>query len=202
MRYHTDDSIQIKYYDKPEKFLDKMAFSLTGDVGCEHGGGVSCFSNYRKGPKQSFIGFMFYNRFWFNNDHYGLTLGGGKINNPGRYLVLLPPINGATAISGTPYFTENPGDPYKAWDASATWDYMPNQYITFRCGVRLSRRQRSLFLWPGGITPPAGIRCPIPAHGHLRVNAPGSVVAVADLALVPGSSEERDPHRPGLLVKF
>jgi len=36
-----------------------------------------------------------YNRFWFDNDRYGLTLGGGKINNPGRYLVLLPPINGA-----------------------------------------------------------------------------------------------------------
>ena len=42
------------------------------------------------------------------------------------------PTNGATAISGTPYFTENPGDPYKAWDASATFDYMPSQYITFR----------------------------------------------------------------------
>ena len=47
-----------------------------------------------------------------------LTLGGGQINNPGRYLVLLPPINGATAITGTPYFTENPRDPFKAWDAS------------------------------------------------------------------------------------
>ena len=75
---------------------------------------------------------MVYNRFWFAQDRYGLTLGGGQINNPGRYLVLLPPINGATAASGTPYFTENPGDPYKAWDASATFDYMPSQYITFR----------------------------------------------------------------------
>ena len=49
--------------------------------------------------------------------------GGGQINNPGRSLVLLPPINGATAASGTPYFTENPEDPFKAWDASATFDY-------------------------------------------------------------------------------
>jgi len=24
------------------------------------------------------------------------------------------------------------GDPFKAWDASATFDYMPSQYITFR----------------------------------------------------------------------
>src|SRR5260370_22660675 len=75
---------------------------------------------------------MGYNRFWFKNDKFGLTLGGGAINNPGRYLALLPPINGATAITGTPYFTESPGDQYKAWDASATFHYMPKQFITWR----------------------------------------------------------------------
>ena len=32
------------------------------------------------------------------------------MSNPGRYLVLMPPINGATVFSGTPYFTENAGD--------------------------------------------------------------------------------------------
>ena len=38
-RIHTDDSIEVKYYDQPQKFLDKMAFSFTGDLGCEYGGG-------------------------------------------------------------------------------------------------------------------------------------------------------------------
>jgi len=156
IRYHSDDSIEVKYYDHPEKFADKMAFSLTGDIGCEHGGGVSCYTNSKKGPKQDFLGFMFYDRTWFHNDKFGLTLGGGRINNPGRYLVLLPPINGATAASGTPYFTENPGDPYKAWDASATFDYMPSQYITFRW--EFDHRAASVPYWtgPGGITPPGG----------------------------------------------
>ena len=87
VRYHTDDSIEVKYYDRPGEFVDKMAFSLTGDLGCEHGGGVSCAGNSAKGPKQSFLGFMLYDRTWFHNDKFGLTLGGGKINNPGRYLV-------------------------------------------------------------------------------------------------------------------
>ena len=41
-RLHTDNSIQVKYYDRPDRFLSKMAFSLTGDAGCETGGGVSC----------------------------------------------------------------------------------------------------------------------------------------------------------------
>jgi hypothetical protein len=156
VRYHTDDSIQIKYYDKPENFLDKMAFSLTGDMGCEHGGGVSCAGNSAKGPKQSFLGYMLYNRFWFDNDRYGLTIGGGQINNPGRYLVLLPPINGATATSGTPYFTENPGDPYKAWDVSGTFDWMPSQYITFRWEYNHRAANVPYFSGSGGVTPPGG----------------------------------------------
>jgi len=156
VRYHTDDSIQIKYYDNPERFLDKDAFSLTGDMGCEHGGGVSCAGNSAKGPKQSFLGYMLYNRLWFDNDRYGLTIGGGQINNPGRYLVLLPPINGATAASGTPYFTENPGDPYKAWDISGTFDWMPSQYITFRWEYNHRAANVPYFSGSGGVTPPGG----------------------------------------------
>jgi hypothetical protein len=156
VRYHTDDSIQYKYYDDPTRLLDKAAFSLTGDAGCEHGGGVSCAGNSKKGPKQSFLGFMLYNRLWFDKDRYGVTVGGGRINNPGRYLVLLPPINGATATSGTPYFTENPGDQFKAWDASATFDYMPSQYITWRLEYNHRAANVPYFSGPGGVTPPGG----------------------------------------------
>jgi hypothetical protein len=104
-----------KYYDKPERFLDKAAFTFTGDLGCESGGGVSCTGKGGK-PKQAFLGYMFYNRLWFKKDLYGMTIGGGQLNNPGRYLVLLPPINGATASPGTPYYTENPGQPYHGYD--------------------------------------------------------------------------------------
>jgi hypothetical protein len=161
IRYHSDNSLLVKYYDRPEKFLDKMAFSLTGDIGCEHGGGTSCHGNTAAGPKQSFLGFMVYDRLWFHKDVYGLTLGGGKINNPGRYLVLLPPINGATAASGTPYFTQNPGDPFKAWDASVTFDYMPRQYITFRWEFDHRAANVPYFSGRGGITPPGGNTGPL-----------------------------------------
>jgi hypothetical protein len=139
------------------KTLERLGFSLTGDLGCEYGG-VSCYTNSAKGPTQSFLGFMFYNWLWFDNDRYGLTIGGGKINNPGRYLVLLPPINGATAASGTPYFTENPGDPYKAWDVSGTFDWMPRQAITFRCEYNYRAANVPYFGWAGGVTPPGGNR--------------------------------------------
>lgn len=155
-RWHTDNSIEVKYYDDPQHTLDKAAFSFTFDAGCESGGGVSCFGNTAAGPKQSFLGAMFYNRLWFDHDRFGVTLGGGAINNPGRYLVLIPPINGATAATGTPYFTENPGDPYKAWDASTTFDYMPSQYITFRWEYNHRAANVPYFSGSGGITPAGG----------------------------------------------
>jgi hypothetical protein len=176
VRYHTDDSIEVKYYDNKEKFMDKAAFSLTGDMGCEHGGGVSCAGNSAKGPKQSFLGYMLYNRLWFDNDKFGLTVGGGQINNPGRYLVLLPPINGATASSGTPYFTENPGDPYKAWDISGTFDWMPSQYITFRWEYNHRAANVPYFSGPGGVTPPGG-----------NTGAPGSLVCLNSFTTCDGS---------------
>ena len=148
-RFHTDDSIMLKYYDNPGNWLNKAAASLTVDAGCERGGGVECGSQY-------FIGFMAYNRLWFDHDRFVLTVGGGAINNPGRYLVLLPPINGATALSGTPYFTANPGDPYRAYDMQLTVDYMPKPFITFR--VEYNHRSASVpyFSGSGGVTPPGG----------------------------------------------
>ena len=164
-RLHTDDSIEYKYYDRPDGLISKAAMTLTGDAGCESGGGVSCHGNTKQGPKQSFLGFMLYNRLWFDRDKYGLTLGGGRINNPGRYLVLLPPINGATAASGTPYFTENPGNPFKAWDASVTADYMPSQYFTYRLEYNHRAANVPYFAGPGGVTPPGG-----------NTGSPGSLV--------------------------
>jgi Putative beta-barrel porin-2, OmpL-like. bbp2 len=161
IRYHSDSSLQVKYYDRPENFISKAAFSFTGDIGCEHGGGVSCTGNSANGPKQSFLGFMLYNRLWFQKDRYALTLGGGKINNPGRYLVLIPPINGATAASGTPYFTANPGDPFKAWDTTTTFDYMPSQYITFRWEYNYRAANVPYFSGRGGVTPTGGNQGPL-----------------------------------------
>jgi hypothetical protein len=152
-RIHSDDSIQVKYLDKPENTLGKAAFSFTFDIGCEYGGGVSCRGG---SPAQYFLGFMAYNRFWFHKDLFGLTLGAGAITNPGRYLVLIPPINGATAFTGTPYFTANPGDQYRAWDGSLTFDYMPSQFSTFRFEYNHRAANVPYFSGPGGVTPPGG----------------------------------------------
>lgn len=152
-RIHTDDSIMVKYHDKPGAAFSKAAASLTIDAGCEWGGEGAANTTC---SAQFFMGFMAYGRFWFAGDKLGLTVGGGAIRNPGRYLVLLPPINGATAYSGTPYFTAAPGDPFDAWDMQIAGDYMPTPYTTFRLEFNHRAASVPYFTGPGGVTPPGG----------------------------------------------
>jgi hypothetical protein len=153
-RIHTDDSIEVKYYDHPKSnYIDKAAFSLTGDLGCQYGPGYRCTGG---ATKDSFAGWMAYNRVWFGKDKYAISYGGGKMNNPGRYLTLLPPINEATAVTGSPYFTENPGQPAHMWDTSLGFQWMPREYITW--WLESGYRHSDVPYWTGrhGITPPGG----------------------------------------------
>ncbi len=155
-RFHEDDSILVKYYDSHGlngHGLSRMAFSYTLDFGCEYGGGVSCTSGSNKA---NFFGMMFYNRAWFDNNLYAVTLGGGFMNNPGRYLALVPPINGATAASGTPYFTENPGQKLYQWDAQLNFQYMPKDWITWWTEATFRHSDVPYWTGAGGITPPSG----------------------------------------------
>jgi hypothetical protein len=153
-RIHTDDSIEVKYYDHPKNnYIDKMAFSLTGDLGCQYGPGYRCTGG---ATKDSFAGWMGYNRVWFGKDKYAISYGGGRMNNPGRYLTLLPPINEATAVTGSPYFPENPGMPAHMWDNQLGFQWMPREYITW--WIEAAYRHSDIPYWTGrgGITPPGG----------------------------------------------
>jgi len=155
VRIHTDDSIELKYYESHTNGwgVSKMAFSFTGDLGCQKGGGLTCTN----GPnKSSFLGWMLYNRAWFAHDHFAVTVGGGSMSNPGRYLTLLQPINGATASTGTPYFSENPGQPLFQWDATLNLQYMPNDWITWWTEYGYRHSSVPYFAGSGGVTPPGG----------------------------------------------
>jgi hypothetical protein len=156
-RMHTDDSVMVKYHDSPASTISKAAFSFTFDAGCEKGGVAPGQTIEADCSNQYFLGFMAYNRLWFDHDHFGLTVGGGAIRNPGRYLVITPPINGATASSGVAngdWYSANPGDDFQAWDIQVTGDYMPSRNITFR--LEYNHRQANIpyFAGPDGMTPP------------------------------------------------
>lgn len=166
-RFHSDNSILLRYYSKPNSSkITKMAFSLTGDVGFEKGGGVNGFvtADSLSGPEQYFASAMFYNRIWFAKDKCAWTIGGGIMTNPGRYLVLyptgqaspLPNPNNPTQTEGLYPFSANPGDPFIGWDWSTNIDLMPNQSLTFR--IEFVNRHSSIpyFAGPGGVTSQTG----------------------------------------------
>jgi len=154
-RIHTDDSIEIRFYNNPEKDkgISKIAMSLTADAGAQYGGGLCGTCAPSKG-KDSFVGWMLYNRYWWNKDKYAVTLGGGEMSNWGRYLTLLPPIDGADAVTGSVYFPQLPGQRAHMWDSTVTFQYMPRQYITWWAEVGYRHADIPYFAGRGGVTPP------------------------------------------------
>jgi hypothetical protein len=155
-RVHEDDSIEVKYFDAHGTGgdgLSRMAFSYTVDVGCQYGGGISCTGGRNE---DNFLGMMLYNRAWFHDNLYAITLGGGFMNNPGRYLALTPPINGATAASGTPYFTQQPGQKLFQWDTQINFQLMPRDWITWWTEATFRHSDVPYWSGPGGVTPPGG----------------------------------------------
>jgi hypothetical protein len=155
-RVHEDDSVEWKYFDARGSGgagVSKMATSVTWDLGCEYGGGVHC----SHGPnKANFFGVMAYDRTWFDHDLYAVTIGGGFMNNPGRYLALVPPINGATAQTGTPYFSGNPGQKLYQWDMQLNFQYMPKDWITWWTEATFRHSDVPYWSGSGGVTPPLG----------------------------------------------
>jgi len=78
---------------------------------------------------------------------------------------LLPPINGADAVSGSPYFPTGPQfnsngtitqTQFKGWDTLITFDWMPKQYITFRTEFGYRHSDQPYWTGHNGITPPGG----------------------------------------------
>ncbi len=164
-RYHTDNSFLLRTYNNPKsKGISRTAFSATFDVGFESGGGVSGFNKTDNTTEQYFVSGMVYHRMWFNENKLAWTIGGGFINNPGRYLTLLPtgqasalpnPTN-PTQTAGAFPFTANAGDQFNAWDCSTTFDVMPNQSVTFRLECVYRQSEVPYFAGRGGVTSPDG----------------------------------------------
>ncbi|HEY0975828.1 MAG TPA: outer membrane beta-barrel protein [Flavobacteriales bacterium] len=154
-RFHTDNSAVVRYLNRPgSKGISKAAFSVTGDLGFESGGGVVPFGGDSLTPEQHFLSAMVYNRFWFGTrQHWAWTIGGGAINNPGRYLALLPAGNGVV--------TQNPGDAFSGWDASTGLQFMPNEHLTIGLEYVTRHTDTPYFSGRGGVTSPNGWNAPI-----------------------------------------
>ncbi|SFF00427.1 outer membrane beta-barrel protein [Thermoflexibacter ruber] len=178
VRFHSDNSVLHRYLNQPQsKGISRMAFSLTGDIGFEKGGGVNGFDNSPNKPAQYFLSVMFYNRTWFAKNKLAWTIGGGWMKNPGRYLVLyptgqaspLPNPQDPTKREGMFPFSANPGDQFEGWDMSTNIDWMPNQSLTFRLEYINRNASVGYFAGGGGVTSSTGLTTtPVDPNGTWR----------------------------------
>jgi len=164
-RFHSDNSVLVRYYkSKKLRGISQMAFSLTGDIGFENGGGVKAFNGDAANPSQHFLSAMLYNRVWFHQNRFAWTLGGGIMTNPGRYLVLYPTGDASplpdpadpVKTEGMHPFSANPGDKFTGWDCSTNLDWMPNESLTVRLEYVHREADVPYFAGHGGVTSPSG----------------------------------------------
>lgn len=166
-RFHSDNSLLLRYFTRSHsRGISQMAFSLTGDIGFEKGGGVNGFSDQpaSAGPAQYFVSLMVYNRTWFAKNKLAWTIGGGYMRNPGRYLVLYPtgqasPLPNAympTQTAGAFPYSANPGDPFEGFDYSTNVDWLPNAHLALRLEYVHRVSSVPYFAGHGGVTSPTG----------------------------------------------
>lgn len=138
VRFHHDDSVLVKYYDRPESsFISKLAVSINNHVGFESGG-VGQPSPSRAHVLATSIA----HRVSMMRDHFFFTIRGEYFSNPSRYLASYAP----------PGFSQVPGDSLQAYGGTATLEYMPIDFLGIRAEVVHRRSNVPYFAGPGGTT--------------------------------------------------
>ncbi len=148
LRFHHDNSINLRYYHPAfnKGGISQAAFSLNNHYGFESGAGI--------GPSEHrFIGVSLANRVWWAGNKLALTIRGDYVNNPGAYLAYNP-----SPVAPNDYLDAlAAGNELKLFQGTATFDMMPNQFVTFRLeyGYRSSNGV-PYFAGNGGTTSPDG----------------------------------------------
>ena len=114
--------------------------------------------------EEAFFGAMLYNRTEFGK--FAFSAGGGFVNNPGQYLLLVPPINGATAVNygqqvaaydngpAGPNVIPNlaPGSSFIASDFEIAFAYRPSPYLVYNLEYEHNNSNTPYFAGAGGVT--------------------------------------------------
>lgn len=152
VRFHHDNSIVKRYYKNPEaKGVSQAALSINTHYGFQKGTDKGETITH----KQHFMyGTSIANRIWFNKNKLALTLRGDYISNGGNYLAFSPsPVN---PNAYTDAFNNDPYKPIKIFQATATFDIMPNDHVTLRFEYGYRDANIPYFSGHGGTTSPSG----------------------------------------------
>lgn len=156
LRFHHDNSIVYRYFKKPEaKGVSQAAFSLNNHYGFQSNNN----ENDKVRASENFMaGASLANRVWFSRNKLALTLRGDYLTNQSvingvntaPYLAFTPaasgdvPNNFDTAIAN--------GEKLKLMQLTATFDVMPNDFVTFRLEYGYRHSSIPYFASPGGTT--------------------------------------------------
>jgi len=144
-RFHHDDSILLRYVNRPQaRGVSKMAVSLNNHYGFETGGGgLPASRAYMAGSSLA-------NRIWFDRDRYAVTLRVEYITNPSRYLAPAPTAAGFPPGADDYHFN--------AGGVTATFDFLPTDFMDFRLEYLYRTADVPFFAGPGGTTSPDGFQ--------------------------------------------
>jgi hypothetical protein len=147
-RFHHDNSIVYRYVNNKEnKGLSQAAFSLNTHYGFQQGSGVRASEQYMTGSALS-------NRLWFNRNKLALTLRADFVKNPGLYLAFSP--SPVTPNDFTDAVANDVTQDLTIYQGTATFDVMPNDFVTFRLECRYRKSNKPYFAGRGGTTSPDG----------------------------------------------
>lgn len=147
-RFHHDDSFVGRYYKKAtSKGISQAAFSINNHFGFQTGDGVELKKNFMAGSSLA-------NRIWFNKNKLALTLRGDYITNPGGYLAFSPAV--ATEKPNAYDVAIANGKDLRMTQLTATFDVMPNDYVTFRFEYTHRNSNVPYFAGSGGTTSQTG----------------------------------------------
>jgi hypothetical protein len=147
-RFHHDNSVVYRYHSDPKKNgITQGAFSVNTHYGFENGGGVRPSQHYMTGASVS-------NRLWFYRNKMALTLRGDFVTNPGLYLAFSP--SPVTPNDFTDAIAADNTQEITIKQVTATFDIMPNDFVTFRFEYRYRNSSKPYFAGRGGTTSPDG----------------------------------------------
>lgn len=149
-RFHHDNSIVYRYFNSSnstKRGLSQAAFSMNNHYGFQQGDGVKATDNFMTGTS-------LVNRLWFNNNKIGLTTRFDYVTNPGGYLSFTPAQSGS--IPNDYEIAISNGKDLKMKQLSATFDFMPSDFVTFRLEYTYRNANIPYFAGSGGTTSQTG----------------------------------------------
>ena len=147
-RFHHDNSIVKRYYHRSTaKGLSQAAFSINTHYGFQDGDGVKAKDQYMAGTSIA-------SRLWFLHNKLGFTTRADIITNPGLYLAFTP--SAVTPNDFTDAMANDPKQKLNIFQATATFDVMPNDLVTFRLEYGYRHSNVPYFTGKGGTTSPDG----------------------------------------------